>query len=371
MGVSLRVITDFNHLLQIEDDWNQELSNSAENPFLFSCLLSEFMQLWEQAGWTPVVFSFWLNSRLVGVVPLKLQKRFFSYYVRTLNDELYSDIFVYDEFREVCLNQLMDFLFEKLNCRLVAITLQNSSFNIEILKNICREKGLHFLNVPYMGRACVPLENDWNLYYKSFKKGSRKSFRRIENKFNRLGEWSVSCGRLTFESIEKILSIERSSWKAKWRARMKKHQDYDLMAFLNAFQQKVGIRSHYDSEVWFLEVNGQAIAYQLVLFYNFVSFFIKTSYDALFWKFSPGKFLMKSVIREMFRRKTVNMVDFISDFPLLRVWNPLIRKRETMYIERNPVLLGAIRFIYQYPQIKRLVKFIFDSLDNLGLGFKF
>ena len=368
MEVSLQVITDFNHLLGIEDNWNQQLNNSADNPFLFSRLLSEFMRLWEQAGWTPIVISFWLNNKIVGVVPLKLKKAFFSYDVHTLNDELYSDIFLCDEFRNDCLNQLLDFLFEKLKCRSFSITLNKRLPNIEILRNVCREKGLNFLNVPYMGRACIVLENEWDVYHKSFPRNVRKNFRRIENNLNRLGEWDVSCFKLTCDSIEKILDIEKMSWKARWRAKKRKDKDLDLMAFLNAFQQRSD-SSYYDSEVWFLELNGRAIAYQLSLFYRGVSFFIKTSYDARFGKVSPGKFLINSAIRELFRRKTVNMVDFITDLPFHRIWNPLICKRERVYIERKPVLFGARYFFHRFPQIKRLTKSISDILGKSNLAF--
>jgi hypothetical protein len=359
MEVTLRVITDFNHLLEIEDNWNQQLDNCAANPFLFSRLLSEFMRLWEQEGWTPIVISFWLNNKIVGVVPLKLKKNFFSYDVHTLNDELYSDIFLCDKFRNDCLNQLLDFLFEKLNCRLVSITLQKRSPNIEILKNVCGEKGLNFLDVLHMGRACIALENDWNMYYKSFTRNARKNFRRIKNNLDRLGEWGVSCFKLTLDSIEKILDIEKMSWKARWRAKKRRDKDLDLMAFLNAFQQ-TSDSSYYDSEVWFLEVNGRAIAYQLTLFYRGASFFVKTSYDARFVKFSPGKFLIKSTMREMFKRKTVDMVDFITDLPFLRIYHPKIVKRERLYIRRKPLKLSIMRFIYRYPQIKRLIKIISD-----------
>ena len=280
-----------------------------------------------------------------------------------MDDELYSDIFLCDDFREVCLTQLMDFLFEKINFRLAVITYPRSFFITKILKNFCTENGLYFLNRPHMGNAILHFGNDWNAYYKSLKKGNRKQFRRTKNHLDRLGNWNISCFDLTNDSIEKILRVERFSWKAEWRARRNEDRDHDLMVFLNVGKQKVSANSNYEFKVWILELNGQPIAYQLTLLYNGISYLVKTSYDANFEKITPGKFLINFIVKELFKQKSVDTIDFITDLQFLHSWEPQIRKRERMYIERKPLWLVVLRIIDRYPHIKRLSTLISLELD--------
>lgn len=367
METQLKIIIGSNHLLKIREDWDNQINNYSENPFLFSALLSEFMLVSEQSGWTPVIFSFWIKNKLIGVIPLKLKKAFFSYRATTLNDEVYSDIFLQDESREACLRDMIEVLFEKMNCKSLTITAQKGTPYFQTLKKMQLKEGFNFLKLPYMGRALLPIENDWNKYYSSLKRTKRKKIRKNNDKIMGLKNYSIKYFEVTPEAVTKILSIENMSWKANWRKKKKINQDSELLAIINGLKQNNGLKTHYDSEAWILEGNGKAIAYQLVLIYKGVSYFIKTSYNSNFASFSPGTFVINSTIQGMFERKNVKLIDFITDLPFLTTYNPKVDKREELHICKNCLIVRVKHFIYRYPKFKAVSKYISIRLEKLNL----
>ncbi len=356
LEISIRVITKFNRLIEIENDWNRELKNSAENPFLYSRLLSEFMQFWEAAGWTSLVVIFLSDDKIIGMVPLRILKRFHLIYVSTLAHDIYSDFYLHDKYREICITQLIDFLFKHLKCHAITMTLQDSSSNLRVLTKICQKKGLYFWKTPFTGRAIIPVENDWDVFYRSLKVKVRKEFRRIKRKLDNLGSWQISCVGVDSNSIERILAVERMNWKTKLRAQNKVQEDRPLRIILRASQQKGEIEPIYEAKVWFLEVEGQAIAYLLVMLYKGTAIFVKTSYDARFKEISPGRFLMNATIREMYRKGNVKKIDFISDLPVVQIWKPLCENRTKVNIKRNIHLSTFLRFAGENPLISKFVE---------------
>lgn len=358
MGISTKVITDFNRLLEIENIWNRELLNYSEDPLLYSRLFSEFMQFWESKRWTPMVFTFWSNNRLVGMAPLKMQETFYSKYVCNLEGEVYSNFIVFDEYREICMTQLVDLLFNRLNCWSAVITLDSSSPNLRLLEKVCETKGLHFRKTPYNGRAIIPVETGWDQFYGSLKNSVRKEFRRTKRKMDDLGSWKISCAEIDSNSVERIFAVERMSWKAEWRARNNLQEDYTLRGFLKAHQPKGEIEPICDSEIWFLEVDGLAIAYQIVLLYKGTAVFAKTSYDGRFKSFSPGKFLLNGIIREVFSKRNVKKIDFITNLPFVQIWNPVCENRTRVTIERHHFLSATVRFVHEIPLIRNFVKLV-------------
>jgi hypothetical protein len=107
--------------------------------------------------------------------------------------------------------------------------------------------------------------------------------------------------------------------------------------------------------VWFLELNDVPISYQLVLTHNKRSVFLKTSYDSRFKEFAPGVFLMNNIVERIFREETAEEIDFITNLPFTRIWKPLVRKRTTIKIERNPILSKIRRGLFENPIYYKLI----------------
>ncbi|HDQ05200.1 MAG TPA: GNAT family N-acetyltransferase [Candidatus Bathyarchaeota archaeon] len=342
MEISTRIITDFKDILNIERIWNLELVKSVENPQLYSRLFAGVMHSYESKGWTPLVITFWSDNRIVGMAPLKMRKVFSTNYVCSLLDEAYSDFVFFDKYQEYCMNMLVDILFNRLNCRLAIISLDTNSPNLKLLEKTCLKKNVPFSKKQNSGRAIIPVETTWEQFYKSLKGRARKEFRRIKRKLDSAVSWNVSCAEINDESIKKILAVDQKSWKAEWRAEHNLEEDPFLHTILEASQPDGEVEPIYKSEVWFLEANGEPIAYQIVQFYKGTAVLIKTSFDANFKRFSPGKFLINIVIREVFRKGTVNKIDFVTNLPFVQDWRPSCEPRTQVIIEENPFLSCAI-----------------------------
>jgi hypothetical protein len=326
----------------MERVWNLELVTSVKNPQLYSRLICGVMRDYEAQGWTPLVFTFWSGNRIVGMAPLKMRKVFYTNYVCNLEDFFYSDFVFFDNYRERCMKLLVDVLFNHLNCRSATITLDTSSPNLKFLKKICLEKKLPFREKLTFGSAIIPVKTDWDQFYNSLKRTKRKEFRKIKRKLDASVSWRIYRVEIDSNAVEKILAIEQKSWKAEWRAKYNVEEDTMLRIILEASQPNGEVESIYESEVWFLEVNGVEIAYQIVLLYKGTAFFVKTSFNSNFKSFSPGKFLINGVLREVFTKGTVNKIDFITNLPFIQAWKPLCERRTQLIIEKNPFLSYVI-----------------------------
>ena len=124
-----------------------------------------------------------------------------------------------------------------------------------------------------------------------------------------------------------------------------------LRIILDASRPKENIEQIYEPKVWFLEVNGVAIAYQIVLFYKDTAVFVKTSFNQDFNKLSPGKFLINSVIREVFEKGTVTKIDFVTNLPFARVWKPFFEGRTNVIIGKTPLLFQVIQGALRYARV--------------------
>lgn len=269
---------------------NRDLNLSSENPFLYSRLITEFMRYCPNFGYTPLIFTFWADDELVGLVPLKLRTRHTLNHVSNLFDALYSDFFLSIKTRELCITQMIDFLFKRLNCSSISLTLSNPS-TLDLIKNICLTKKIHFITSPFMGSSIIPIETDWKSFYDSLNAKVRKEFQRRKKALSHLGPLKTVSSEITSESIKKIHSVEQTSWKHNWRKQHGITEDSTLNPILRASKPDEKTNPIYASEVWFLESAGQPIAYTLVLLYKETGFLVKTSYNSEFKKSVPSIFL--------------------------------------------------------------------------------
>jgi hypothetical protein len=339
--VTVKVFTDFEEILKMENVWNCDFALSFENPTLFSRIFCGVMQFCETRGWTPLIFTFWSNNRLVGVVPLKLRKFLNTNYVVSLADDIYSDFVLPDEHREKCISILMDILFNRLKCMSATITLE-SHHNLKALKSLC-PKNLKYNEEKGSGRAIIPVDKSYDQFYGSLKHKVRNHFQRTKRKFDSLDSWKVNRMDINSEAIKRVLAVDKKSWKADWRTKNSIEEDDILHIILDGSQTKDGTEPIYEPEAWFLEVNGVPIAYQIVLHYKGTACFIKTSYDLQFKKYSPGTFLIDSVIREIFKKGTVKKIDFVTNLAFVKVWKPTCQHRIQVTIENKARGLSVIR----------------------------
>ena len=177
MAISTKLFRDTKEILNIEKVWNQDFAMHFKNPGLFSRMFCGVMNFCEFRGWTPLIVTFWSNNKLVGVAPLKSRKFLNTNYVQSLADDLYSDFFFFDEYREQCINLLFEIVFNRLKCMSAAVTLETTD-NIRALKNNC-PKGLKYVEQQGSGSAVIPIEKSYDEFYGSLKHKVRNAYRPV------------------------------------------------------------------------------------------------------------------------------------------------------------------------------------------------
>jgi hypothetical protein len=334
MDIEMKVHRDSNEILEIEDQWNKKIELSSDNPFYYSRLICQFIKYWQSQGWIPIIFTFWKNDNIIGVIPLKIKKKIFVHSFYSLADDLFSNLILDEEYAKICLKKMMNYLFKNLKCTYGSLTIQNPQFLIDHLKFYCKKQKLFFSNYPTFKNAIIPIETTFDKFYSTLKPKIRKEFRRIKRKLDKLKSWRISNFKINPTSIKTIYNIEKSSWKTKWREKNKIEGDYKLNSLLKASSiQK--ITPIYQTEVFFLQIENKFIAYDLVLFFKNKAIITKSTYSMEFKQYSPGKFLINATIKRIFQNKNIKKIDFITSLPFLQTWNPRFDYRITFNFEKN------------------------------------
>ena len=346
MSISTLVISDVYRFIGMEDFWNQQVRDHVDDPFLSGCMLDEHWRVHQRFGWHPFVMIFLSGGRIVGFAPLLMRPKFGFRHACNSDQYTLPDFFS-DDYREVCVDKMIDFLFRQFNCESINITFEDSSANQRMLEKVCRSRNYSFSRLPQEGAAIIPIKTSLESFRESMDTKVRKEFRRIGRKLDGLGSWQISCSNFDRSSAEKIWTIEKFSWKNNLLGKEKAIKTQGLKCILSGVRRNDEGDPFFKSEIWLLDLDDTPIAYVLVMKRNKTVFFAKTSFDSRFREVSPGRFLMNDLIERFFKERSAEKIDFMSNLPVLRVWKPLVRRRITFRIERNPVLSRAHRLIFK------------------------
>jgi hypothetical protein len=363
--VTINVISDSSKLLEMEGAWNKFIKNCSENPFLLSGFIKQFMEFNCSKGWVPLVLVITAENKIVGISPLKMKKKLGIKIVEFLPNSLLSpDFIINNKYREICIANILEFLFRTLKCQFINLTLPANSHNLRIIEQKCKDSKIHFCTKPEMGCRIIPVERTWS-EFESFRGSNfRRKFKKIERNLDRVGSWRIACvegGKEEPSVIGKILDIERMSWKEGHRIQRRVKMDRDLMMIWNASQYTAKTEPNFAWSVWFLELNDRRLAYILTSQYKDVAYFVKTSYDERYRRFYPGIYVMNAAIREFFNRRQIRKIDFLSDLSFHETWTPLCLPRLRIIMSRNRVLTFLIRSAL----LSRPTKYILASLSKV------
>jgi CelD/BcsL family acetyltransferase involved in cellulose biosynthesis len=212
-----------------------------------------------------------------------------------------------------------------------------------------------------MGHRIIPVSCSWE-DFQAKKGGSfRRRFKRMERNLSQGGQWKITC----FENennrpdvLEKILDIEKRSWKETWRTREQMTKDQDLLNLWSGAQLASQTEKDFKWNTWILELNNQPVAYSLILQYKKNAFIAKTSYDNRYRRLYLGMYVNHAAICSMFNKGQVENIDFMTNLPFMEAWTPtwLPRVRLTMW---KGALGDIIRFLTTQTTIG---KFLFKRM---------
>jgi hypothetical protein len=351
LKISIEVISDLNKLDKIEHKWNMLISSCSKNPFLLSGFIKQFMKFNTSKGWTPLVLTISVDNKIVGISPLKIKRIIGIRFAKFLSTAWFLPDFVSnDQFREICLSHTLIFLFRILRCQIVDLTLPADSSSLRIIKQECESSRIRFYIRREMGRRILPVRCTWSEFRASRSGDFRRKFKRLEQNLDRLGLWKITCtesGKGEFDAIQKILDVEKKSWKEEVRARSGMKADLDLLMIWSGAKYMAELDPHFTWSAKFLELNNQELAHVLILQYKDVAYLVKTSYDRKYEKSSPGIFLVNTAIHELFNMNQVRRIDFLTDLRFMETWTSLCLPRIRIVMLRRSVpsiIMQLMRF---------------------------
>jgi CelD/BcsL family acetyltransferase involved in cellulose biosynthesis len=359
-NIEVQLILKPDDILEIESAWNDLVGQSCENPFMLSSFVSQVIrQNWSEDN-APLILVFSYKKKIIGVAPFMTKKTFGVRSLEFVNKAAVSpDLIINSQYREICIAQMFDFLFKKLNCKFVDLPLPFESPNMQIIKEQCKVKGIGFSVSPEMGHLVLPIACSWTEFESARGKNFRHRFRKVKRKLDEAGTWNVLCldDSQAKVAVEKIFDVEKRSWKQTWRIQKGDDVDDDLITFLEAARHAEAIEPAFDWKVWFLEIANRTAAYQLVLEYKNVAYLTKTSYDQRYETFSPGMYLINTVICDLFNENQVKAIDFLTDLPFVRTWTSVCKQRYKVTMTKGiiPTLAESITANGFLPKNQRLL----------------
>lgn len=370
MTVLIRVIPDPSKLLEIEGVWSTLINKCSKNPFFLSGFVKQFMEFSRSKGWAPLLLVISVDEMIVGIAPLMTKKKFGVRFVKFLSKSWFSPDFIIDDnYREVCITSILDFLFKTLRCQFVDLILPAESPNLRILKQKCEANRIYFCTKrgrwADMGHCIIPIDCTWDEFKSLRGKNFRKRFKKLERNLDQAGPWRIICvknGNKGSDAIKKILDVERMSWKQAWRTQRGEKRDEDLLMIWKGSKHTARTEPSFKWNVWFLELNDQTLAYSLVLQYKEMAFIVKTSYDERYKRFYPGIYVNNAAIRELFNKRQNRKIDWLTDLPFHRNWTSMCLPRVRVMMSRKSVLPSIMGFVLGSEYTRNILHDIPDPL---------
>ncbi|MGD0158849.1 MAG: GNAT family N-acetyltransferase [Candidatus Bathyarchaeia archaeon] len=303
------------------------------------------------------------NQTIIGIAPLKTRKNFTGRHVDFLHPLWFSDFIFDEQHRNACIKYTFDFLFNTLKCGYASLILPGDSPNLELLEQQCKVKKIHLKATPEMGRRIIPVTSTIWAEFEALRKGKfRKELKRRERNLNKAGSWTTMCveGNEKSDIFEKILNVERKSWKQKWRVQSGTGPDSLLLVVLKAAQRLAKIEPSFKWNTWFMELNGKTIAYTIVIEYKGIAYIVKTSYDENYKRLCPGIVIQNSVIQGLLTKGQRSYIDFISDLPYQKTWTSKCLPRVKVQLTKGamPIIIQSFKDAIAEKVFSRFVPFL-------------
>jgi hypothetical protein len=141
---------------------------------------------------------------------------------------------------------------------------------------------------------------------------TRKKLRQDWNRLSSLGAVEVVNDRHAAgveQAFETFLAMEKASWKGQQGTALL--SDPDDAAFVRCLLHELAAQG--DASVALLQVDGAAIAAQVLMYCGATAYTWKTAYDAGFGKYSPGTLLVDRITEELFAGPDIQAINSCAD----------------------------------------------------------
>ncbi|HSP79034.1 MAG TPA: GNAT family N-acetyltransferase, partial [Myxococcaceae bacterium] len=160
-----------------------------------------------------------------------------------------------------------------------------------------------------------------------FKANCRRRRRKLEER-GRVEVERVEGGLELEARLEEGFSLEASGWKGRRGTAMA--QDGRTRGFYSELAREAGYAGRL--ALYFLRLDGRAVAFQYGLCHGGRYFLLKPGYDESLGECSPGQLLMEEVLRDCIARG-LREFDFLGpDMVWKRDWTDRVRRHSWLYV---------------------------------------
>ncbi len=166
----------------------------------------------------------------------------------------------------------------------------------------------------------VRIQGSWEDFEKSISSSRRSSFRRLKRLAEAKGEVRFEAAVPTADDVDKYLdeafAVEASSWKGRKGTAMQSYRQ--LGEFFREYARKIVEAGKL--HLFFLRVDGVAVAMGLTALHSNRLWVFKVGYDEAWSWCSPGILLMHQMVRYCFEHKLYSCEFLGADESWLHIW---------------------------------------------------
>jgi CelD/BcsL family acetyltransferase involved in cellulose biosynthesis len=302
----VQTISDYSDFLQLEPIWNRLVESTAmDHPFL----THEWVRIWWDSFGADASLHILLlkaGTEPIAIAPFMLaHDRVYGFKMRRLrlihNDHTPScDFIMVRSAKEVYRAVWSSLLKQKEQWDVIEFPqLPAGSETREQLERLAAENGYltgawHSNNSPY-----VQLMGSWENYVKNLTKHHRSNINSRLNRLQKLGPANLELVSSQAElptALEEGYRIEAAAWKGEAGTAI--YSQPELREFYTAFAKMAAERGWL--RLYFLNVNGERIAFDYCILYQNKLYSLKIGYDPKFASYSPCNLLKYLMMREAF-----------------------------------------------------------------------
>lgn len=304
----LRVETvfDYGSFLELEPVWNRLVEEAGiDHPFL----KHEWVRAWWDSfgkGKTLYILVVRAGEEIIAIAPLMASRvRMYGLNVRRL--EFINNVhtprfdFIIARRQEEAYRAIWTFLLRQRGQwdLLELCQLPTASESLKELPRIAVESGSLIGIWPSERSPYVPLVGTWDDYFRGLKGHHRSNMRNRLKRLERLGQVKmevITSGEQLADALEEGLRIEAAAWKGQAGSAIS--SSAELRHFYKGLAGMAAERGWL--RLYFLNVNGQRIAFAYTLCSGNKLYVLKIGYDPNFAAYSPCNVLTYMALRNAF-----------------------------------------------------------------------
>lgn len=301
------------------------------------------MDLCYKKGRRPLIAVVYVDGIIKAVAPFAVREKYGFRFARFLFESHYLPDFLCSDSSESSLYSLINLLTGRLNYKFITLEVANDSKALISLEKTCP-----ILHVSYakkdtkvMGRRIIKVNCSWDDFLKNKDHKFRSELKRVDKRIKTLGNCvlkRVDSIKDDSEVFNKINKINDLSWKKRSLEENNWTEDPDMVMILSAIKDNISSNQPvFEWNVCFLELDGNAIAYVLILQLNGTAIIKRTAFIESYRAFSPGIYVLNYALKEIFDKKNAAIIDFCSDHPYMERWTDTCIPRTIIAIRKGVI----------------------------------